>query len=83
MQLDLIAKFSNAAGEPFGGAGTVVPDEVIRPRRLVTGDDLIALGLQPGPRFQEILRAVEDAQLEGQIASRDDALKLIGERYLP
>jgi poly(A) polymerase len=60
-----------------------LPEEAIRPPKLVTGDDLIALGLPPGPRFTEILRAVEDAQLEGQIASRDDALTLVRERFLP
>jgi poly(A) polymerase len=60
-----------------------LPEEAIRPPKLVTGDDLIALGLPPGPRYTEILRAVEDAQLEGQIASRDDALQLVRERFLP
>src|SRR5205807_973378 len=45
------------------------PLEQIRPAPLVTGDDLIAAGYPPGPRFKEILAAVEDAQLEGAIAS--------------
>jgi poly(A) polymerase len=45
--------------------------------RLLTGHDLIkALGLTPGPRFREILTAVEEAQWEGTIRSRDEALKL-------
>ena len=52
-----------------------MPQEEIRPTRLVTGDDLIAMGLRPGPRFAEILRAVEDAQLEGQVRSRQEALE--------
>ncbi len=57
------------------------PPEEIRPRPLVTGDDLIALGYQPGPRFKEILRAVEDAQLEGEVKSKDEALTLARRQF--
>lgn len=39
----------------------------LAPQPLVDGDALIAMGLRPGPRFAEILRAVYDAQLEGQV----------------
>jgi len=49
---------------------------------LVTGDDLIAAGYAPGPRFREILEAVEDAQLEGRLASREEALEFV-EREFP
>jgi len=56
--------------------------EEIRPKPLVTGEDLIEMGHQPGPRFKEILRAVEDAQLEGQVKSREEALALV-RRYFP
>lgn len=55
--------------------------EQIAPPRLFTGRDLIDLGLQPGPRFKEILHAVEDAQLEGRIATRDDALSWVRQQY--
>lgn len=51
--------------------------EQLRPPRLISGGDLIALGLQPGPRFKEILTAVEDAQLEGRIDSREEALHFV------
>jgi poly(A) polymerase len=45
--------------------------------RLLTGHDLIkALGLTPGPRFREILTAVEEAQWEGSIHTREEALDL-------
>ena len=44
-----------------------IPPEKIRPMPLVTGDDLIAAGYAPGPKFREILEAVEDAQLEGRL----------------
>ena len=50
--------------------------EQVRPRPLVTGDDLIAMGFQPGPAFREILDRVYDAQLEGRAASKDEALAL-------
>ena len=50
--------------------------EEIRPARLVTGDDLIALGLRPGPAFRAILDAVEEAQLNGRISTREEALQL-------
>ncbi len=52
------------------------PPEQVRPPRLLTGDDLLYLGFQPGPRFKEILQAIEDGQLEGQIRTREDALQL-------
>ena len=55
--------------------------EQIRPRRLVSGDDLIAMGFQPGVRFKKILQAVEDAQLEGQISSREEAELFVREHF--
>lgn len=51
--------------------------EVIRPEPLINGHDLIALGLTPGPVFSEILRAVEDRQLEGGLSARDEALEYV------
>ncbi len=54
-----------------------IPPEKIRPPALVTGDDLIAAGYAPGPKFREILEAVEDAQLEGRLLSRDAALQFV------
>lgn len=46
----------------------------IRPTRLVNGNDLIAFGLKPGPNFGRILAMVEDAQLEGRVTNRKQAL---------
>jgi poly(A) polymerase len=54
-----------------------IPPENIRPPALMTGDDLIAAGYVPGPRFGKILEAVEDAQLEGRLLSREDALEFV------
>ena len=41
----------------------------------------MALGLPPGPRFKEILQAVEDAQLEGQLLTHDEALAWVKQQY--
>jgi poly(A) polymerase len=59
----------------------VLPPEAIRPRPVLTGDDLIAAGYSPGPRFKEILAAVEDAQLEGRLQSRESALELVRQEF--
>jgi poly(A) polymerase len=60
-----------------------LPEEVVRPPRLVTGRDLIALGMEPGPTFKNILTEIEDAQLEGRLATRDEALAYVRENYSP
>ncbi len=51
--------------------------EPLIPARLVRGDDLIAMGLTPGPRVGELLEAVQTAQLEGEIKTRAEALELL------
>lgn len=56
-------------------------EEEIRPRLLLTGTDLIAAGYPPGPRFRAMLEAAEDAQLEGAIQTREQALRLVEERF--
>ncbi len=53
-----------------------MPEEVRRPERLLTGSDLIAAGWQPGPAFRRVLEQVEDAQLEGQVTTKEEALRL-------
>jgi poly(A) polymerase len=57
-------------------ARAALAPEEIRPPRLVTGDDLIAMGMQPGPAFARILGAVADAQLDGRVYTREEALEL-------
>ncbi len=49
---------------------------------LLQGRDLIALGLQPSPVFAEILDAVYEAQLEGRLSNREEALHYVKEKYL-
>ncbi len=51
--------------------------EPLIPPPLITGRDLIALGLRPGPHFAEILEAVESRQLEGTLTSREEALEWV------
>jgi poly(A) polymerase len=57
-----------------------LPAEQIRPTPIITGDDLIAAGYQPGPMFKELLTAVEDAQLDGSINTKEEALELVRKR---
>jgi poly(A) polymerase len=47
--------------------------EELHPPRLLNGDDLIALGFNPGKIIGDILRVLEDEQMEGRINSRDEA----------
>ena len=47
--------------------------EQLRPTRLLTGRDLQALGHQPGRHFKTILDALEDAQIEGRVTTRQEA----------
>lgn len=58
-----------------------IPQEMMKPAPLVTGDDLIAAGHMPGPKFREILNAVEDAQLEGRLSSREEALTFVQREF--
>ncbi|MGH9377953.1 MAG: CCA tRNA nucleotidyltransferase [Terriglobia bacterium] len=57
------------------------PPEVIKAKPLLRGDDLISEGYEPGPLFKVMLRAVEDAQLEGKIHTREDAVRLVREQF--
>lgn len=57
-----------------------VPPEKISPARLLTGRDLIDLGLTPGPQFGDILESLETEQLEGRITDREQALEYVQSR---
>ena len=58
------------------------PPEEVRPPRLVTGEDLKQMGLVPGPQFKEILGSIEEAQLNGRLQSREEALDFVRTQYL-
>jgi poly(A) polymerase len=57
------------------------PPEQVRPERLLTGDDLRNMGFRPGPVFSQILSNLEDAQLEGQLKTREAAREFVMERF--
>jgi poly(A) polymerase len=81
-RLDCLSSHRNLGNyEYVRGRLAELSQEQIRPPRLLTGEDLIALGLTPGPRFRDILQTVEDAQLEGRIGSREDAVRLVREEF--
>jgi poly(A) polymerase len=56
-----------------------IPPDQIAPPPLVTGEDLIALGLEPGPEFKRILSTLYTAQLNNELLSREEALERIPE----
>ena len=58
-----------------------LPPEVIRPKPLITGQDLIAMGCEPGPLFGRVLRAVEDAQLNGELIDAEQARAFAAEQW--
>lgn len=60
--------FLNAKAEEFAS-------EPLIPPPLVTGKDLIGMGMQPGPRFKEILDELQTEQLEGRITTREEGLE--------
>ena len=59
----------------------VTPPEQVRPERLLTGDDLQEMGFRPSPLFSQILQALEDAQLEEQIRTPEEAKEYALSKY--
>jgi tRNA nucleotidyltransferase/poly(A) polymerase len=57
--------------------------EDIWPRPLITGNDLIEMGFEPGPQFKEILTRVEDEQLEGRLTTGEQALEFVRRNFRP
>ncbi len=51
--------------------------------RLLTGHDLISAGYMPGPAFGEILSAVEERHIDGELSSRAEALQFVRDRFPP
>lgn len=81
-RLDCLASHRNLGNYEWAQAQLAgMSAEDIRPERLLNGEDLITMGHAPGPRFREILEAVEDAQLEGLIATREAALEFVRRQY--
>lgn len=81
-RLDCLASNGYLAGYEFAkNKLTKYSVDDVQPVRLIGGRDLIDAGYTPGPRFATALEAVETAQLEGEISTRDEALAL-AERVL-
>jgi poly(A) polymerase len=59
----------------------VTPPEQVRPERLLSGDDLQTMGFQPSPLFSQILQALEDAQLDGQVKTREEAEEYVRKSF--
>lgn len=57
------------------------PIEVLNPPPLITGKDLIDFGIEAGPEFKELLTQIQDAQLEGTIQTREEALYLLAKLH--
>jgi len=58
-----------------------MPRAALDPPPLLTGDDLAALGIPHGPDYQSLLKRIRDAQLDGELHAKQQALEMIrGER---
>jgi hypothetical protein len=65
------------ASAAFCRARLAWPPERLNPPPLLDGGALIAHGLAPGPHFAPLLEKIRDAQLNGEIHSRAEALALV------
>jgi poly(A) polymerase len=52
-------------------------DGTLDPEPILTGNDLMAMGLSPGPRFKPLLERVREAQLDGTVRSGEEARALV------
>jgi poly(A) polymerase len=57
------------------------PPEVVRPSKLLTGTDLLGMGFRPGPTVGKILAAVEEAQLNGELGDRSQAISFVEKNF--
>jgi poly(A) polymerase len=57
------------------------PPEQITPPRLLTGEDLMDMGYSPSPLFSQILHALEDAQLESQVSTPEEARRFVHSKF--
>jgi poly(A) polymerase len=81
-RMDCLSSHGNLAAYDFTREKIAsIPPAAIRPAPLITGEDLIAAGYVPGPKFKEILAAVEDGQLEGRLHNKDAAMAFVDREY--
>lgn len=76
-EVDAVSYDGNLAGLEF--VRSIYPEAKRRfsVKPLITGEDLVKLGMLPGPKFTEILRTIEDLSLEGQLATSEQALEYV------
>ncbi len=58
-------------------------EELVKPPPLLSGRDLLQMGFRPGPRIGEILKAVRELQVDGEIRTREEALEFVRRNYQP
>ena len=56
-------------------------EEIVHPSPLITGLDVMALGYRSGPRVGQVLNFVRQKQVEGEIETRDEALKMLRDEF--
>jgi len=66
---------SDLSGIAYAESQKQLPPKILDPTPLLTGKDLIDDGLRPGPKFQSVLESTRDAQLLGELTTRDSALE--------
>ncbi len=71
------SRISSHAGVAFCRERLGWPKSELNPAPLLTGKDLIEMGIQPGPEFKSLLQLIRDGQLDGEIGSADDARKRV------
>jgi len=81
-RLDCLASHRNLEAYEFVESFVrLTPPEVVRPAKLVTGEDVLRLGYVAGPLIGKILAEVEEAQLNGELASKEEAIAFIMSRF--
>jgi poly(A) polymerase len=81
-RLDCLSSSRNLQNYQFAAAKLAEePPEALKPAPLLTGNDLIGAGYKPGPQFSKMLAAVEDAQLESTVQTREEALLFVQENF--
>ena len=76
-RLDSLAGVGDLSSYRYAGELlTATPQEVLHPVRLITGHDLIKLGLKPGPLFREVLDEIELLQLDGKVQTREECIAI-------
>ncbi len=83
-RLDCLSSHRNLSNYEFALRKlSETPPERLRPPRIITGHDLIRMGYRPGPAFAAMLSEVEDALLESQVRTPEEAAAWIQARFEP